>query len=151
MDVCFVIYYLSRLVSNQDNFPEDRNGQKSLLCLVSSRLEHKGNFPVRSCHEESFPKWKPALKKFPLCNSELISVGELTRQRKLSCPFLSWGKLFWWKPALIALRIDVVSVHVCPHLPFSFAFPTFEIPWQSISVCLSAFRSYKYQLYATLL
>ena len=34
---------------------------------------------------------------------------------------------------LIALRIDNVSVHVCPHLPFILAFPTiengsFEIP-----------------------
>ena len=39
----------------------------------------------------------------------------------------------------IALRIDDVSVHVCSHLPFSFAFPTiendsFEIPSQSISI-----------------
>ena len=29
------------------------NGQESFLCLV--------NFPIRSCPEESFPKWKPAL------------------------------------------------------------------------------------------
>ena len=48
----------------------------------------------------------------------------------------------------IALHIDDVSVHVCSHLPFSFAFPTikngsFEIPSQSISICLSAFGSYK--------
>ena len=43
--------YLLRLVSTQDNFPQEGNGLESFLCLVS---------PVRSCPEESFPKWKPA-------------------------------------------------------------------------------------------
>ena len=55
-----------RLVSTQDNFPQDGNGQKGFLCLVSSRSElmDKGNFPVRSCPEERFLKWKPAFTMF---------------------------------------------------------------------------------------
>ena len=121
MDVCCVIYYLSRLVSNQDNFPEDRNGQKSFLCLVSSR-------------------------------SELMALT----QRKLSCPFPSWGKLFWVETSLNS------APHRWRHCPWLSAFTvyfcilnnrkwSFEIPWESILVCLSAFWSYKYQLYATLL
>ena len=54
---------LLRLISTQVNFPQDGNRQESFLCLVSSRSElmaltYKGNFPVRSRLEESFPKWK---------------------------------------------------------------------------------------------
>ena len=32
---------------------------------MSCRSEHKGNFPARSCPEESFPKWKPVFS-FPI-------------------------------------------------------------------------------------
>ena len=54
-----------RLVSTQDNFPQDGNGQESFLCLMSSR-------------------------------SELMALT----QRKLSCPFLSWGTFSWVETSL---------------------------------------------------
>ena len=60
------------LVSTQDNFPQDRNGQESFLCVWAIRSDR-----------------------------------ELTRQRKLSWPFLSWGKLFWAKTSLYVTVLAV--------------------------------------------
>ena len=46
-----------------------------------------------------------------------------------------------WR-ATIALRIDDVSVDVCPRLPFSFAFPTIEngsVIWNPLTVNFGLF------------
>ena len=46
------------MVSTQDNFPQDGNGQESFLCLVSSRSELTQSKLL--CPEERFPKRKPS-------------------------------------------------------------------------------------------
>ena len=52
--------------STLENFPQDRNGQGSFLCVraISSdrELTRQRKIPVRSRPEENYPEWQPALK-----------------------------------------------------------------------------------------